>query len=78
MKKQIKKLRLSSETLRNLSPAPLSRVVGGDTNQTLESECDLCQQSAQSCAGCSGIVGGTCNSDPCTGIGNCYPSGWWC
>jgi hypothetical protein len=74
MKRQVKKLRLTSETLRNLSPAPLSKVVGGDTGttMTLESECYFCQETAASCWFCSGAAGGTCNSDPCTGIGNCH------
>ncbi len=59
----IRKLQLTRETLRNLTTEQMKMVVGGTENHTLESECDLCQQSAT--CGCSGLCTGGCSGNNC-------------
>jgi len=69
MKRKIKKLSLSRETLRYLNRSSLKAVEGGLSLQTcFEDTCDTC---FTNCDTCYNSCGGTCNQGPgyCSGYG---------
>jgi hypothetical protein len=61
MKKRVKKLSLSRETLRHLERAQLGNVVGGSETQEIQTGCactDTCASDCGTCVGCGGGTGG--------------------
>ena len=68
MKRKMRKLSLSRETLRSLNPSYLGAAVGGLSLQTCFEDtcdtCDTCNTCFTNCGTCNGSCQATCNEGP--------------